>query len=77
MNRSGCGRRSSICHLIDLDKMVSMLEINFGEESSLLRTIKEVRDARKWIVVFLGEFVESPECCVYLTLGSAAGEGRE
>jgi hypothetical protein len=46
---------------IDPDKMVSMPEIDFGEELSLLRTIKEVRDARKWITVFLGEFVESPE----------------
>jgi hypothetical protein len=27
---------------IDPDKMVSMLEIDFGEEPSLLRTIKEV-----------------------------------
>jgi hypothetical protein len=41
--------------------MVSMPEIDFGEESSLLRTIEEVGDAREWVTVFLGDFVESPE----------------
>ena len=32
------------------DKMVSMLEINFSKESSLAMTVKEIRDAGKWVM---------------------------
>ena len=51
----------SLITFLNPDKVVSMPEINFGEESGPARTIKEVRDARKQVTVFLHDFVEAPE----------------
>ena len=46
---------------VNLDKMVSILEINFSEELSLLRSVQEVGDVGKQIIVFLCDLVEVPE----------------
>ena len=46
---------------LNLDKVVSMLEIDFGEDLSPTRTIEELRDARKGVMVFLCDFVEAPD----------------
>ena len=46
---------------LNLDKVVSMSEINFGEESGPARTIKEVRDTGERVTVLLHDFVEAPE----------------
>ena len=40
------------------NKMVSVLEFDFGEESSSARSGKEVGDAGKQVMVFLHDFVE-------------------
>ena len=47
--------------LLNPDKVVSMLEINSGEESSPARAIKEVGDVGEWVTIFLCDFVEAPE----------------
>jgi hypothetical protein len=41
--------------------MIGMMEINLGVDLCLLGTLKEVGDARKRVVVFLGEFAETAE----------------
>ena len=46
---------------LNLDKMVRMPEINFSEELSLVRTVKEIRDVVKQAMVCLRDFVEVPE----------------
>ena len=46
---------------LNLDKMVSMPEIDFSEESSLGRTVKEVGDVGEQVMVFLHGFVEASE----------------
>ena len=46
---------------LNTDKMVSMPEINFGEELRPVRTVKEVRDVGEWVMVFLHDFVEVPK----------------
>ena len=46
---------------LNLDKMVSVLEIDFGEELSPVRTVKEVGDAGKQVMVFLCDFIEALE----------------
>ena len=38
-----------------------MLEVDFGEYSSLPRAVEEVGDAGEWIAVFLRDFVQSSE----------------
>ena len=46
---------------MDLDKVVCVPEINLREESGLTRTIQEVGDARKWVMVFSCDSIEAPE----------------
>ena len=42
----------------DLNKVVGMLQVDFGIYRGLLWAVKEVGDAWKWISVFLGDFIE-------------------
>ena len=42
----------------DSNKVVGMLQVNFGIHRGLLQAVKEVRDMRKQILVFLGNFIE-------------------
>jgi hypothetical protein len=41
--------------------MIGMAEIDLGVDPCLLGSLKEVRDARKRVVVFFGEFVKTAE----------------
>ena len=43
---------------VDSDKMVCILEVDFGEELGFPRTIQEVGDVGKWVTVFLHDLVE-------------------
>ena len=46
---------------LHLNKMVSVPEIDFGEELSLAWTVEEVGDLGKWVMVLLRDFVEASE----------------
>ena len=46
---------------MDLNEMVGMLEINFGEYPSLLRTIKEVSHSGEQVTILLCNLVEPSE----------------
>ena len=43
---------------MDSNKVVGMLQVDFGIHRGLSRAIKEVRDAWKQILVFLGDFIK-------------------
>ncbi|KIK77801.1 hypothetical protein PAXRUDRAFT_163097, partial [Paxillus rubicundulus Ve08.2h10] len=45
----------------DVDKMVGVPEIDLGIDFTTARGVKEVRDEREWVAVFLRDFVESLE----------------
>ena len=45
----------------DSNKVVGMLQVNFGIHRGLSWAVKEVRDAWKQILVFFGDFVEASE----------------
>jgi hypothetical protein len=40
------------------DKVISMIKVNFGIDAGPSQGIKEIKDERKGISVFLGDFVE-------------------
>ena len=42
----------------DLNEVVGMLQVDFGVHRGLSWAVKEVRDARKQILVFLGDFIK-------------------
>ena len=42
----------------DSNEVIGVLQVNFGIHGGLLWAAKEVRDAWKWILVFLGDFIE-------------------
>ena len=42
----------------DSNKLVGMLQVDFGIHRGFLGAVEEVRDAWKRILVFLGDFVE-------------------
>ena len=42
----------------NLNKVVGVLQVNFGIHGGLSRAVKEVGDAQEWISVLLGNFVE-------------------
>ena len=42
----------------DSNKVVGMLQFDFGIHEGLLWAVEEVRDAQKQILVFLGNFIE-------------------
>ena len=46
---------------MDSNEMLGMLEINFGEYPSLLRTVKEVSHLGEWVMILLHNFVEPLE----------------
>ena len=42
----------------DSNKVVGMLQVNFGIHRGLSQAVEEVGDMWKWILVFLGDFIE-------------------
>ena len=46
---------------MDLDKVIGMPEINFGEVMSFLQTVQEIRDSGERILVFLCNLVQATE----------------
>ena len=44
---------------MDSNEVVGVLQVDFGIHGSLSWAVKEVRDAWKWILVFLCYFVEA------------------
>ena len=38
-----------------------MLEIDLGVDTRFAGAVKEVRDEREWVAIFLGDFVEAAE----------------
>jgi len=44
---------------VDPDKVISVLKVECGIDSSLASTVKEVGDERKWVTVLLRDSVES------------------
>ena len=42
---------------VDSNKVVGMLQVNFGIYGGLSQAVKEVGDAQKQILVFLGDFI--------------------
>ena len=45
----------------DVDKVVSLPEINFGIHTGFPGSIQQVSDKKKWVVVFLRDSVETTE----------------
>ena len=46
---------------MDPDKMIGMPEVDFGEVTSFLQTIQEIRDSGERILVFLRDLVQAME----------------